>query len=405
MSTTTDILILGGGVMGLSLALEAKRRHPDQQVILLEKEATCGSHASGRNSGVLHAGFYYTADSLKARFTREGNRWWTEYCKEHGLRLNPCGKLVVATEPEDVAGLEELLRRGRVNGVELQELTLAEAKRIEPRVKSVGKVLYSPTTATVDPKEIIRHLHGEAQRAGVTIRLGEACRGRASDGALLTDRDRITAGYVINAAGLYADKLARMFGFSQDLVILPFKGLYLYSTEPIGSLRTHIYPVPNLANPFLGVHYTLTVDGSVKIGPTAIPAFWREHYQGWSGFRWDECLDILWRDLGLWLRNDFSFRQLAMAELAKQRRGQMVKLASKLLESVDAGAYRTWGAPGIRAQLLRVSTRRLEMDFCFEGDHQSFHVLNAVSPGFTCAMPFSRFLFDRIDERMGGTPS
>jgi L-2-hydroxyglutarate oxidase len=170
VALTTDFLIIGGGVIGLNLALQIRRRHSASKIILIEKESHCGKHASGRNSGVLHAGFYYTADSLKARFTREGNSCMTEYCRTRGLRINRCGKLVVAKDPADLAGLEELLKRAQKNGVELHEITDKEARAIEPRIKTYGKALYSPTTASVDPGEVMISLVDDAQKAGINCR-------------------------------------------------------------------------------------------------------------------------------------------------------------------------------------------------------------------------------------------
>ena len=175
---TTDFLIIGGGIIGISIALEAKRRFPDCRVTLLEKEPHCGLHASGRNSGVLHAGFYYSADSLKARLTREGNRRLTSYCRERGLRLNPCGKLVVATQLSELEWLDELLRRAQRNGVELQALSTIEAREIEPRARVVERALYSPTTSSVDPSQVMTALVADAGRLGVDIRTGLAWRGR-----------------------------------------------------------------------------------------------------------------------------------------------------------------------------------------------------------------------------------
>ena len=384
-------------MIGLTMALEARRRHPGSSVTLIEKEKRCGMHASGRNSGVLHAGFYYTADSLKAKFTREGNRRLTEYCTERGIRINRCGKLVVARNAGELEGLEELLRRGKRNGVELHEITEGEAREIEPRVKTCGKALFSPTTSSVDPGELMTSLERDAQVAGIRIDT-ETCYLGQSRGAVKTSRGSIAAGYVINAAGLYADKVAGDFGFCRDYRILPFKGLYLYSSEPPGSLKTHIYPVPDLEHPFLGVHYTITVDGKTKIGPTAIPAFWREHYKGLSRFKAGEAFEILARELGMFVRDDFRFRSLAVEELRKHFRSRMVHLASELLTGVVAADYRKWGPPGIRAQLVHITERRLEMDFRYEGDDRSFHVLNAVSPAFTCSLPFAEFLFDRIEQ-------
>ena len=393
---TCDFLVVGGGIIGLCLALEARRRYPSSRITLLEKESECGLHASGRNSGVLHAGFYYSADSLKARFTRDGNAAMTAYCQERGLRINRCGKLVVARDAADLPGLDELLRRAQVNGVAIQAISAREAREIEPRVKTHERALFSPTTSSVNPNEVMASLTQDARDAKIDILAGTRYLGRDAFG-VRTSRGTIAAGYVINAAGLYADRVAMDFGFSQAYRILPFKGLYLYARGDGQPVRTNIYPVPDLANPFLGVHYTLTADGQVKIGPTAVPAFWREHYSGLENFNLAELVEIISRELGLFLRNDFGFRRLALTELQKYSKAKMVSLAAGLVTGVDARHYTKWGRPGVRAQLFNIRERKLEMDFRYEGDAQSFHVLNAVSPAFTCSMPFSRYLFDRID--------
>jgi L-2-hydroxyglutarate oxidase len=270
---TADFLVIGGGIIGIAVARELRQRHPEAAVAVLEKERACGQHASGRNSGVLHAGFYYSADSLKARFTRDGSAALRAYCEERGLPLNRCGKLVVARTAADHPQMDELLQRGAANGVVLESITEAEARRIEPRVKTCERAIWSPNTATADPGAVLDAMRNDAEKEGVGFSLAtQFCRVRGND--IETSQGRWSAGYVVNAAGLYADRIARQFGFSQHYTILPFKGLYLYSDEPSGSLRTNIYPVPDLRNPFLGVHFTVTVDGRSKIGPTAIPAFW-----------------------------------------------------------------------------------------------------------------------------------
>lgn len=393
---TSDFLVIGGGIMGLCLALEARRRYPSSHVTLLEKEKKCGLHASGRNSGVLHAGFYYTADSLKARFTRDGNAAMTAYCQERGLRINRCGKLVVARHAADLAGLDELQRRAQANGVEIHAISAREAAAIEPRAKTFERALFSPTTSSVDPNEVMASLTRDALNSGIEILTETRYLGRGPAG-IRTSKGTIASAYVVNAAGLYADRVAMDFGFSKDYRILPFKGLYLYAHEDTNPVRTNIYPVPDLANPFLGVHYTLTADGKVKIGPTAVPAFWREHYSGFENFKPSELIEIVSRELGLFVRNDFGFRRLALTELQKYSKSKMVKLAAELATNVDAGNYTQWGKPGVRAQLFDIRKNRLEMDFRFEGDSRSFHVLNAVSPAFTCSRPFSQYLFDQID--------
>lgn len=395
---TTDYLVIGGGIIGISIARELRRRHPDAAVALLEKEPACGRHASGRNSGVLHAGFYYTADSLKARFTRDGNAALQTYCEERGLPLNRCGKLVVAKSAADHPQMDELLRRGAANGVALESITEAEAKRIEPRVRTCERAIWSPNTATADPGAVLAAMREDAEREGVRFTLGTAFRRRRGN-EIETSQGRWSAGYVVNCAGLHADRIARQFGFSQHYTILPFKGLYLYSDEPAGALRTNIYPVPDLRNPFLGVHFTVTVDGHAKIGPTAIPAFWREQYAGASGFSLRDLAEIARLQFGLLFAAGFEFRRLAVEELAKYSRRHLVALAGQLAEGVRVENYRRWGRSGIRAQLLDTRTKKLEMDFVLEGDERSMHVLNAVSPGWTCSIPFAAHVAAEIERR------
>jgi L-2-hydroxyglutarate oxidase LhgO len=393
---TCDFLVIGGGVIGLTIARELRRREPAARVVVIEKETFCGAHSSGRNSGVLHAGFYYTPDSLKAKFTRLGNERLTAYCEEKGIPLNRCGKLVVAKDAADLAPLDELLRRGRANGIAIEELDEAGAKTIEPRVKTHERALFSPRTSTVDPKLVVEVLQADAQRDGVDVRLGTAYVARRGP-SLRTTRGTLDAGYVVNAAGLYADKIALDYGFSERYRILPFKGLYLYSDEPPGAFRTNLYPVPDLENPFLGVHFTITADGKAKIGPTAIPAFWRENYAGFRNFKLRELVEVAGRGLGLLANAQFDYRRLAAGEIAKHSRHKMVSLASALAEGVHERNYRKWGRPGIRAQLLDITKRKLEMDFVLEGDRRSIHVLNAVSPAFTCSLPFADYVCDRIE--------
>ena len=393
---TCDFLVIGGGVIGLTIARELRRREPTARVVLIEKETFCGAHSSGRNSGVLHAGFYYTPDSLKAKFTRLGNERLTAYCDEKRIPLNRCGKLVVAKDASDIPSLDELLRRGRANGIALEELTEADAKKIEPRVKTHERALFSPRTSTVNPLLVVEAMQADAQREGVNVRLGTPYVARETRG-VRTSRGTLEAGYVINAAGLYADKIALDYGFSEKYRILPFKGLYLYSDEPPGAFRTNIYPVPDLRNPFLGVHFTITADGKAKIGPTAIPAFWRENYTGLSNFKLGELVEVAGRGMGLLANAQFDYRRLAVEEIKKHSRKRMVSLATVLAEGVHESNYRKWGRPGIRAQLLDIKNRKLEMDFVLEGDKRSMHVLNAVSPAFTCSLPFADHVCDRID--------
>jgi L-2-hydroxyglutarate oxidase len=393
---TADFAIIGGGIIGLTLAIELSKRQPRAKIVLIEKEARFGEHASGRNSGVLHAGFYYTADSLKAKFTRDGNRQLTAYCKERGLRINNCGKLVVARDSSELEGLRELLARGAVNGVRLENISAEDARRIEPRVRTYDRAIFSPDTSSVDPIEVVNSFVGDAQRAGILMRAGVKYTGRRGRD-IATTHGHVAARYVVNAAGLYADRVARDYGFAEHYRILPFKGVYLYGSRA-ESLRTNVYPVPNLLNPFLGVHFTVSVTGQTKIGPTAIPAFWREQYGGVTGFDLRDAFEVIGLESLLFLRNDFGFRELSIAEMRKYRRSALVRFASELVQGVSDQNYRTWGRPGIRAQLLDLRTRKMEMDFRIEGDSESMHILNAVSPAFTCSLPFASYVADRIED-------
>ena len=397
---TCDFLVVGGGVVGLSIARELKRRRPGASVVLLEKEDGCGEHASGRNSGVLHAGFYYAADTLKARLTRDGNRRLREFCAEKGIPVNRCGKLVLPRDEAEDRALDELFRRAKANGVEVSEVDEKAAREIEPRAKVRRRALWSPTTAVTDPRRVVEALRADAEAAGVSVRRGTSWLG-ARGRAVQTAAGPVEAGFVVNAAGLQADRVARAYGFSRRYAMLPFKGLYLYSDEPPGSLRTNLYPVPDPRYPFLGVHFTVAADGRAKIGPTAVPALWREHYGGLSRFSAVEFAQIVRLQARLLLTSDWGFRRLAWEELRKRSRARLVELAGGLAEGVRLADYARWGRPGLRAQLVDLETGRLVADFLWEGDGRSLHVLNAVSPGFTCCLPFADLVCDEIERTAG----
>lgn len=381
----------------MSVARELQRRFSDAVVTLIEKESALGLHASGRNSGVIHAGFYYSADSLKAKLTRLGNQAMTAYCEEKKIPVNRCGKLVVAMDESDLPRLDELLRRGEANKVPLENVDEIEAREIEPRVRTFGRAIFSPTTSSADPRRVIEAMQKDAIAEGIKV-LTNTTYLRRRNGAVETSRGVVAAGHIVNAAGLYADRIALDFGFSERYRILPFKGLYLYSDEPPGTFRTHIYPVPDLRNPFLGVHFTVKEDGRVKIGPTAIPALWREQYRRFDNFKFGEFVEVLFREAGLMFSSTFDFKKLAVEEVKKNSRPHLVKLAARLAHGVRLQDYTHWGEPGIRAQLLDVTNRKLEMDFVIEGDEKSTHLLNAVSPGWTCSISFARYAVDRIEK-------
>lgn len=393
--TATDFLVIGGGVIGISVARELKRECGDASVTVIEKEPVCGLHASGRNSGVLHAGFYYPADSLKARFTRLGNELLAEYCDGRRLTIRSCGKLVVARTRADHPGLDELRRRAAVNGVTVEELSEDDVRAVEPRARTCERALYSPNTATVDPTAVMRAMTTDAVHEGVTIATGVRYLRRQGRG-VQTSAATYYPGFVVNAAGLYADRIGRDFGFGESYRMLPFKGLYLYSDDPAERMRTNVYPVPDLHMPFLGVHVTTTPTGRTKIGPTAIPALWREQYNGWGSFRWKEFVELTLRQAMMLIAGGWSYQRLAAQELRKRSRAQVLQLASRLVRGLEGARYSGWDTTGIRAQLVDTRHRSLVMDFVIEGDDRSLHILNAVSPGFTCAIPFAHEVCRRI---------
>lgn len=390
----TDYLIIGGGIIGLSIAKALKERNLGASIRLIEKESQVGAHSSGRNSGVLHAGFYYSADSLKARFTRDGNRQMHDFCEEKGLEINRCGKVIVAQNESELAGLEELKRRGDANGVELEWMSEDELAQRFPEAKTTKKALYSPNTSSVNPEDVVRELALHVKSLGVEIVTDCAYESRVSEDAVLTSKGVYFFKTLINAAGLYADKIGRDFGASKKYTIIPFKGIYLKDSQNKMGLTTNIYPVPNLANPFLGVHYTLTADGAAKIGPTAIPAFWRENYKGFSRFCPKELGQIAWYEAKLFVTNAFGFRALAYEEVRKYQKSHFLGLAKALTNERNHSGFDAWSKPGIRAQLLNTDTLELVQDFVVESKENSVHILNAVSPAFTCAFPFANWVVE-----------
>lgn len=396
-----DYVIVGAGIIGMAIARELIKRYPDKTIAIVEKEADVAQHASGRNSGVLHAGFYYTADSLKAKFTREGNQALTRYCEEKGLAINKCGKVVVAVNEEELRGLHELKRRAALNGVALHWVNDRELLEIDPNIKTYRKALYSPSTSTVDPQEVCRAVKAEILESGVDLYLNCPYR-QAKDGVVYAGSETLAYGYLINAAGLYADRIAHDLGFGKKYTIIPFKGLYIKYAKNNTDLQTNVYPVPNLKNPFLGVHYTKTVDGSIKIGPTATPAFWRENYKGFANFKLKEFMQIIGCQSRLFIANSFHFRSLAFEEMRKYIRSYLIRLSLRMVKHMDKDGFGPFLRPGIRAQLLNKETMELVQDFVVEGDSRSLHILNAVSPAFTCSFPFARYVVDQIFEKQQG---
>lgn len=400
MMQAYDSIIVGGGIVGMSLARELIARDPAQRVAVVEKEPSLGRHASGRNSGVLHSGIYYPAGSLKARLCSDGARRMRDYCDEHGLPISRIGKVIVPVRPEDDAQLEMLLERARANGARAELIDAARLAELEPEAFSVsGRALLSPDTAVVDPKAILVHLHQELTARGVHFLFGRPLL-QASAGVAQIGAERLGYGLLLNAAGLHADRLAHMMGVGDRYTILPFKGLYykLAPDAPI-QIRRLIYPVPDLRVPFLGVHVTKSVGGDVYLGPTAIPAFGRENYRSLQGLELREVFAIGRTMARQYASNKQGFRTLVHEEGMRFLKPYFVRSARALVPNIRARHLLPSAKVGIRAQLFDRQTQELVMDFVVERCEKSLHVLNAVSPGFTSSFSFAQYVLDQLPGR------
>ena len=396
MTTAADAVIIGGGVVGLALADAWLARRPSDRVVVYDKEDRLAEHASGRNSGVLHAGFYYAPDSLKARLTRDGNAMLRAFCGEEGVVVRETGKVVVTTSEAELAALDVLAARAAANGVHVELVDEHGLAELEPLARTVGRALWSPTTAVADPVAVVRALAGRVERRGGQVRLGTPVVAAGPGWVQPAKSDRIDAGHIINAAGLHADTVAHWFGVGEEYRMLPFKGLYWYANWEPGRLQRHVYPVPDARNPFLGVHLTVTVDGKAKVGPTAIPALWREDYGGVAGFSARELAQITALYPRFLRSAHHDVPGLIKAEMPKYLRRYLVGQASRLAPSVRSRDFTTKGRVGVRAQLLHVPTGRLEMDFVVRDGERSTHILNAVSPAWTSALAVADYVVDGI---------
>ena len=392
--------MVGSGVVGMSIAREVKIRHPGVSVVVVDKEPSEAFHASGRNSGVLHAGFYYSPDSLKAKLTVNGNRALKDFCQEEGVKVDQCGKVVVAQNEAQVPLLQELKRRGDANGVELYLVSVQELNQLEPLAQTHDLALWSPQTAVADPKQVATALHNSCLKLGVRFLFNEEA--VEVNAGMLISRSGKVIGYkhLVNASGLYADKLAHKFGFGTKYSMLPFIGLYHYAPSLKGALKAHIYPTPDPRNPFLGVHFTKTVDGLVKVGPTAIPILSREQYAFFSGLKLAEMTQIISLYPKFATSGHHDVWSLIRTEIPKLSRSYLLREAEKLSSRIDVSQFNRPGKPGIRAQLFDRQQGKLEMDYVVEGDATSTHILNAVSPGWTTCLSFAQYVTDDMEARL-----
>lgn len=391
-----DFGVIGAGIVGLAMANRIRELHPTATIAVFDKEDSVGQHASGRNSGVLHAGFYYSPDTLKAELTRDGNQMLRDFCKQENIAIKETGKVVVTQNEAQIPALQELHRRGNVNGVETELISVAQLAELEPLAQSVEIALWSPHTAVANPIAVTQALAAKVVREGAVLKLGHKVT-NAKDQLISTDFGNFAIGHIINTAGLYADKVAKQFGFCDDYAMLPFKGLYWYGNWAPGKLQRHVYPVPDVRNPFLGVHLTVTVDGRAKIGPTAIPIFSRESYAGFGGLSPKEILNIVGIYPKFLTSKHHDVLGLIKSELPKYSQRHLVKQAQALVPSVRPQDFKERGKPGIRAQLLDVKNKKLEMDFVVRGDENSTHLLNAVSPAWTSALAMARHVCKKFN--------
>lgn len=395
MRKDCQMLVIGAGITGLMIARELVRQGADR-ILILEKEPGLGVHASGRNSGVLHAGLYYTPDTLKARFCLEGNRQMKAFCREKGLPVLETGKVVVATGPSDIEQLHELKRRAEACGARailIDQQTLAER---EPYASTYDCALFIPDTAVIQPRAILAALEEELVASGkVSICYETACVDVLGDRMIRSSRGTVRFEQLINAAGAHADRIAHRFGLGLDYTILPVRGTYQRLIRDRSYLvRGSIYPVPDLRTPFLGVHLTRNMEGEVYVGPTALPAWGREQYERWG--EWNrEAGAILFREAVLFCANP-GFRAAALAAWRRILTRSLLQEARQLVPAIRQADLEQAGKVGIRPQLVHWPSRQLVMDFVVLTDGPTLHILNAISPALTSSIPFARYAVSRL---------
>ena len=389
----TDVLIVGAGIVGLSIGIALLQAEKGLKVLIVDKEPAAGEHASGRNSGVLHAGFYYSPDSLKAKFCREGNLELRNLCRENSIPIQECGKVVVSRNSEEDERLDLLHSRGLSNGVELELLEKTELSKFEPLAVTHQRFLWSPNTAISDPRSVTKAMVSKFEGLGGKLSYGQRIEfQRTQDGV---SAKKIRAKYVINSAGAQSDRLAKELGLAKRYAMVPFMGVYRAVSSDYLPLRRLVYPVPHPINPFLGVHFTLTLDGKVKIGPTAIPVIGREQYSLFEGWSLSDIGQAISATKALIQGKSHQFGEILKSELPKLRERSLVRESASLVPG--AMSIRKWQKkpPGIRSQLVDIKTGKLEQDFIVQNFENSTHILNAVSPGWTSALPFGRWVAEK----------
>jgi len=392
---THDFAVIGGGIVGLSTALELTRQFPGASTLVLEKECNWATHQSGRNSGVIHSGIYYRPGSLKARFCAEGRRATADFCREHGIPCEMCGKVIVATLEEELPYLAELERRGRANGLQVRVLGPEELREVEPHVRGL-RALHVPAAGIVDYRRVAATFARLAEERGAEMRTDaglRAIRVMPDTLALETTSGAFTTRFLINCAGLYADRVAGLMGARPPVRIVPFRGDYFQLVEERRPLvRNLVYPVPEPQLPFLGVHFTRSIDGRVHAGPNAVLALSREGY-GWRDISLADMADTLSYP-GFW-KFASRFPSVVATELGRSlSRWLFARGLRRLIPEVRARDL-VRGGSGVRAQALSPSGEPLD-DFLIVSAERSIHVCNAPSPAATAALPIGRAIVDRI---------
>jgi L-2-hydroxyglutarate oxidase len=399
MTERVDVVVVGGGIVGLASALAISSAAPGTTLVLIEKEERVGAHQTGHNSGVIHSGLYYQPGSLKARLCVAGNRSMVQFCRDHGIAHAVCGKLVVASEPWEVASLGRLEERGRANGLDVERLSPAGIREREPHVHGVAG-LWVPSTGIVDYASVAESLADLVRGAGGDLRLGVTVNGLRDAGGgsrVSTDSGDIDARVVLNCGGLHSDRLAKLGGAAVPARIVPFRGEYFELIPAAADLvRGLVYPVPNPAFPFLGVHLTRTIDGGVHAGPNAVLGLKREGYRK-SDVAARDVIDVLGYG-GFW-RLAARYRREGAAELYRSfRKKAFVRSVQRLAPEIGEGDLVPAGS-GVRAQAVAPDGRLVD-DFLIVEGPSSVHVCNAPSPAATASLEIGREIAGRVMRRL-----